>query len=623
MALSSNCHRAFSKGHNVYALILKLTLEVNQIEDFSKLPIPFFCIATNIENGEQVVLEKGNLAQSIVASGALPSLFQPVFINDTMLIDGGVVNNYPIEELREKGMDVIIGVDVQDGLADRKELESAPEVLMQISNFRTINAMKSKVPKTDVYIKPNIKDYNVMSFNEGHNIIAKGREAALSKVNILKTLADKKEQQAKSSFRPKPIDSIKINSFKIEGNEKYTRAYILGKLKFKSNEKISYDDFNKGIYNLAGTNNFDAFQYQLKKDPKDEGYHFEAHLKESKINTFLKLGLHYDNLYKSAVLFNLTKKRLLFKNDVASLDIVLGDNVRYNFDYLIDKGFYWSIGLRSRFNQFHKSVNAQLLLNDDQMADSGLNKIDVELQDQTNQFYLQTLFCRDFSLRMGLEHKRLEVKSETIIGDDPDDSFLFEKTDYFSLMGNLKLDTYDSKYFPRQGLYLNGNLNVYLYGEGLSDGFEDFSVAKANIGYALGLTDKLALNVRGSGGFKFGDKSNQMLNFALGGYGSHLINNFVPFLGYDFLSLPGNSYVKTWVTADYEIYKKHHIMLDANWANIGDNIFDNGEWFTMPDYSGYALGYAVETLLGPVQVKYSYSPEQKSGKWFFNVGFWF
>ena len=158
-------------------------------------------------------------------------------------------------------------------------------------------------------------------------------------------------------------------------------------------------------------------------------------------------------LYKSAFLVNLTKKRLLFDNDVASLDVILGDNVRYNFEYLIDKGFYWSIGLKSRYQQFHKNISAQLLLEDDQIIGTGINKIDAELQDQTNQFYLQTLFRKDFALGLGAEHKRLEVKSQTITANSPEDDFLFENTDYLSVFGTLKLDTYDNKYFPKRGFY--------------------------------------------------------------------------------------------------------------------------------------------------------------------------
>ena len=74
---------------------------------------------------------------------------------------------------------------------------------------------------------------------------------------------------------------------------------------------------------------------------------------------------------------------------------------------------------------------------------------------------------------------------------------------------------------------------------------------------------------------------------------------------------------------DYEVFKKHHITLEGNWANIDDDIFESGEWFTLPDYRGYALGYALDSFIGPIQIKYSYSPEQRNSVWYFNVGFWF
>ncbi|GAA3600618.1 patatin-like phospholipase family protein [Flavivirga amylovorans] len=615
---------ALSRGHNTYSLLSRLTLHVSEIKNFNELPIPFFCVATNIETGQAVILDKGNLAQSAMASGALPSIFQPVVINDQILTDGGVVNNYPIDELRAKGMDVIIGVDVQDGLAGREELISAPDVLLQINNFRTIKDMKVKIPKTDIYIKPDIENFNVVSFNEGFEIIEKGRLAAINKAEALQTLI--KENQKKSitsKIKIEAQDSIIINKASFAGKDRYTRAYIMGKLKLKPNKKVSYEDFNKGVNSLVATNNFETFQYEFRKSKEKEGYDLFATIIETKNTAFIKAGVHYDDLYKSALLINLTKNNLLFDSDVASLDLILGDNVRYNFEYLIDKGFYWSIGLKSRYQQFHKNISAQLLLEDDQIVGTGLNKIDAELQDQTNQIYVQTLFRKDFALSLGAEHKRLEVKSQTIMSNDRDDEFLFENTDYLSVFGNLKLDTYDNKYFPKKGYYFNGDVHLYLHASRFNENFERFSIARADIGYAFSVSDKLAFNFQSNGGFKLGDKSTQALDFALGGYGNNLINNFVPFLGYDFLSITGNSYVKASAIADYEIFKNHHITLEGNWANVDDDIFETGEWFSFSDYNGYALGYSIDTFVGPIQGKFSYSPEQKKSIWFFNIGFWF
>ena len=617
-----NLPSALSRGQNVYNLLSKLMLHVSEVDDFKKLPIPFFCMATNIETGESVILDKGNLAQAVAASGALPSLFQPVIINDKILIDGGVTNNYPIAELRAQGMDIIIGVDVQDGLADRTELTTAPDILLQINNYRTINDMKKKAKDTDIYIKPDISNFSVISFSEGNKIIESGQTAALKKFHDLSVLP-KKTQKHGVNLEDIVRDSIIINDIQFKGNNRYTRSYIFGKLKFKPNSTVSYIDFNRGVNNLVATNNFDTFQYEFRKSKEGEGYDLKATVIENETTTFLKLGIHYDDLYKSAALVNLTKKRFLIDNDVISMDVILGDNVRYNFEYFIDKGFYWSIGLKSRFNQFSKNVSSQLYVDSGQEPIQGLNKLEVEVQDQTNQFYLQTLFRKDFALSIGAEHKRLKLKSETLNTEQNNGAILFENTDYISGFGTLKLDTYSNKYFPKDGFYFNGDFHWYVYASHFNKDFSPFSIAKADIGYAFTPINKVSFNVFTQGGFRIGENSPTSLNFALGGYGNNFINNFVSFYGYDYLSLIGNSFVKGTISIDYEIFKKNHITLAANYANVEDNLFDTGEWIKKVDYSGYAAGYAIETFLGPMEVKYTYSPEVKRSYWFFNLGFWF
>jgi len=614
---------ALSRGQNVFNLLSKLTLHVSGVNKFDQLPIPFFCIATNVETGAPIILDQGSLPQAVAASGAFPTLFQPVIINDQALIDGGVANNYPIDELKAKGMDVIIGVDVQDDLSKKEALKSAPEILLQINNYRTIRDMKVKSKKTDVYIKPDIKGFTVISFNDSEQIIERGRVATLQ-------LADRLKQLSRIQSSPKlnlpnvpETDSIPIKNIKVLGNDTYTRAYVLGKLKLKSQEKVSYRQFNKGVNNLVATNNFDSFLYRFK--PNNEGYDLIANVHESDVKTHLKLGLHYDDLYKSGALLNISQKRILFNNDVASVDLVLGDNIRYEFEYYIDKGFYWSIGLKSRYNAFHKSIGASLLMNESELLTTGLNKIEIELSDITNQFYLQTLFRKDLSLIMGAEHKKLRITSETLIDNiDPDnDEIVFENSDFVSVFGKLKFDTYDNKYFPNEGFLFDSDMHLYLSSSDFNNNFAQFSFAKAKVGYALSFSDKFSAHIVAEGGFRVGDDSNNSLSFALGGYGNNFINNFISFYGYDYVSIIGDSFVKSYLNIDYELVKNHHINFGVNYANIDDKIFETGEWFTVPTYSGYAIGYAFETFFGPIEAKYSWSPETGRSKWFFNMGFWF
>ncbi|MEO0526883.1 MAG: patatin-like phospholipase family protein, partial [Bacteroidota bacterium] len=217
---------SISGGQNIYNELVRLMYHVKDVGDFKKLPIPFFCIATDLETGQEVVLDKGYLPEAIMASGTFPSLFEPSEINGRILIDGGVVNNYPIQKVKDMGPDVIIGVDVQHGLSDRESLQSATEVLLQINNFRTVQDMVEKSKRTDIYIKPDIADFSVIDFGLGNDIIKSGEVAAKQQYESLKMLSIQQNRQKPPITPIKTTDSITINRLILKGNENYTRGYI-------------------------------------------------------------------------------------------------------------------------------------------------------------------------------------------------------------------------------------------------------------------------------------------------------------------------------------------------------------------------------------------------------------
>lgn len=301
--------------------------------------------------------------------------------------------------------------------------------------------------------------------------------------------------------------------------------------------------------------------------------------------------------------------------------------MRYNMQYYIDKGSYWSIGFDSRFNAFEKEINYDLIESNFQLPPGiNINNLNMDVLDVTNQIYLQTVLQEEFAFGLGLEHKYLRYSTRTLgaLADDnsTEERTYFEKSNFYSAYGTLKLDTYDDKYFPTRGLFFDGDFHLYLLSSDFNDNFKEFSIAKARMGTAFPLAKNLSLNLETEGGFKLGTSGVTTFDFVLGGYGNNLINNFTPFIGYDFLSLPGNSYVKAYGRLDLEIAPKNHLLLTANIANVDDDLFRTGEWFTAPDYSGYGIGYGLESFMGPLQMMYSWSPEG-SGRFFFSLGYWF
>ena len=111
--------------------------------DFNKLPIPFLCVATNLESGKTKVFENGDLPEAILASSAFPSLMDPVKIGDSIYIDGAMTVNYPSKPLKDKGIDIVIGVDLNQDLSKREDLgniidsrEFTVHIIQTISVFK-------------------------------------------------------------------------------------------------------------------------------------------------------------------------------------------------------------------------------------------------------------------------------------------------------------------------------------------------------------------------------------------------------------------------------------------------------------------------------------------------------
>ena len=179
-----------------------------------------------------------------------------------------------------KGVDVIIGINVQDSLVDRKNLSSAFEILTQVNNFRTIQDMESKREKTDIYIRPDITKYNVLSFDDGDSIIKNGYKAALLKFEDLKRVALRQKPKKASKVDVKSSDVLYIKDIIVTGNKNYPRSYILGKLKIRDYTLITYEDFNYGINNLSATGNFNRVNHQLI--PDGDGYRVSIDVIESK-----------------------------------------------------------------------------------------------------------------------------------------------------------------------------------------------------------------------------------------------------------------------------------------------------------------------------------------------------
>lgn len=154
-----------------------LRKKIGDIE-FKDLKIPFAAVACDIHTGERVVLDSGPVAPAVRASAAIPGLFSPVEINGRLLVDGGIVDNLPVDLVRSLGADYVIASDVSKRGVTNKKPDNAFEVLLAMTYIMQARAALPSEDESECYIRPQVSQYSPWGFKDAPNMVKAGREAA-------------------------------------------------------------------------------------------------------------------------------------------------------------------------------------------------------------------------------------------------------------------------------------------------------------------------------------------------------------------------------------------------------------------------------------------------------------
>ncbi len=146
--------------------------------DFDKLKVPYRAIATDIETGDAVVISRGLLHEAMRASSAIPLVFQPVEIQGRLLVDGGLVNNLPVDVVRAMGADVVVAVDASTKLENRERLTSLFEIMSQSTSLQVRRESERLAALADLVITPDTSEYSFADFPAMSDVIRRGEEAA-------------------------------------------------------------------------------------------------------------------------------------------------------------------------------------------------------------------------------------------------------------------------------------------------------------------------------------------------------------------------------------------------------------------------------------------------------------
>ena len=252
------------RGQKISLFLSKLTYPFEKVENFDQLPIPFRCIAVDLLTAKEVILKDGSLSKAMRSTMAIPTIFNPITWGDSLLIDGGLINNMPVDVIRDMGAEYVIAVNVGRPLKTLPELKTMFDILEQTLVVPSIEKREKNIQDTDIFIEPELLGYNPASFTNKNieDIIAVGQKAAdnaLPKLFELKNRLNLVDSNTNISIS----DSINIFSVNIVGNTSITFKHIYEKLNIKPGEIFCQDTLISHIQNLRETNAFQTINYKL------------------------------------------------------------------------------------------------------------------------------------------------------------------------------------------------------------------------------------------------------------------------------------------------------------------------------------------------------------------------
>jgi NTE family protein len=250
----------------------KFFSDVKYINDFDKLSIPFRAVATDITNGEAVILKSGSIAEAVYASSAIPGGLQPITIDGKNLVDGGVSKNFPIEIAKEMGADVVIAVDVSEPFDKNIDVNSYLVVMGQLINImmrKNADESIKYLTKKDILITPNLDGFSGLDVEHYAQIIKRGQEAAKKKQKVLKELSitPQKYQQflLKQRADTKKREEKIIDYIVLKNNTYLSDMIIKSAISQKVGTPFDDNRLRQDILKLYSTTLFDTISYKLQE----------------------------------------------------------------------------------------------------------------------------------------------------------------------------------------------------------------------------------------------------------------------------------------------------------------------------------------------------------------------
>jgi NTE family protein len=571
------------------------------INNFSMLPIPFMCVGVDLVTFSKVDLSTGYLPDALRASSSIPTVFAPLKIDSALLTDGGVINNFPAQEAKNMGADLLIGSYVAFRPYDENHLQSVSSIIEQIGFSRSIDNFNEQKKLIKILISPVVRNISILNFTPVDSIVQIGYKAALPYKEYFRRIADSLDRYGKQKPLPYILDKkyYAFDRIEIIGNRIIPDWQILGVLDISAGEKVDKSKLFDKIELLYGMNWFDKVKYRI--EPRNDSLLLIIDCTE-KPKTIFYGAVHYDNALGSGILMSVTVKNLLTHGSEFSLDSYIGQYYRADGSFIQYLGRNQKYGLSAGFYADNtlipilkikgetgdwKSMNVSAGLSIDHIL--GLNQMMALSFDFENR-YLAPRYVSEIDLR-------------------------YLSYDYFTSSLDYQINTLDNRHFPEKGtlLKLSAGISDLISGSSKT-GSVRTDIDKKHPGeFSIGRFYSL------KGSWKHYITSTPRLTFSIGAdvlyvskcdsLTSH--NNFymlggitsvndrsIAMYGFHTNEIPVKQLAGLGIEFDYKLLKDLHLNLNGNISAIREAEKAGSSALL----AGYGAGLGYMSIIGPVKV---------------------
>ncbi len=641
-------------GDNLINLFNSLAVGYSDSIAFNDLPIPFLCIATNLMNGEADILEKGVFTKSLRASMAIPILFDPIEIDNTPYVDGGLVCNFPAEQCRAMGADYIIGVSMSPGLEENPENLSS--ILSQVKQLKEIITDKENDryhQMCDIFIRPDLKGVGMLSFDAESvaRVTQSGYEAAEEQKDNFMELKEKvssgtEQKPTAAPSKKKALNILRekvvISGIELDGVEKDIERWMRRACTIEIGDSVCKDDIDKSVSIYYGTGNYESITYTLHEDTASTGYILRFNFIDKSPHD-VGIGFRFDSQDMLSVLLHAGINSNRMSGFKADLNTKLGGNqwLRINASY--GHMLYPKINIAYHFR------NSELDVYD-------MDKLDMNERFLQHKFrlYLSENYSRTFSIGVGFEVESTTPKKVMYSLHDAID-LDYKAVNTLGTFAYLHFDNLNKNKFATRGV--KGNIDfTWKDGTFNSNGIEKLHFGSTTVGfegYIPIIEDRLVAIPQLYGSILFGKGAvngtengwNEIfkgpvpmypaMNNMIGGteMGRH-IDQQLPFIGLNKTSFAFNNVAIARIDIRTRLFKKHYLTAMINYGRSSidlKNFFKESEtlqWSELYDYNasnwwGAGLRYSIDTKIGPLNFDISSSNISPRVNLYFSLGHFF